>query len=102
MTAPAAQPRRPKTTGAEEARRLAEAARATGFGPWPETAVKRAQEALSLLATEQPTALLADTLRWEGTVWRDRGRTSEAEPLYRRSLQVSIELGYDTGIAHAM
>ena len=33
--------------------------------------------------------LLADVLRWQGSVLRDRGRTSEAEPLYARSLEVA-------------
>ena len=46
--------------------------------------------------------MLADVLRWEGSALRDRGRTSAAEPLYHRSLEISLELGYDAGHAHAL
>jgi tetratricopeptide (TPR) repeat protein len=40
-------------------------------------------------------------LRWQATVLRERGRTSEAEPLYKRSLAISIRLGYKAGEANA-
>jgi tetratricopeptide (TPR) repeat protein len=48
------------------------------------------------------TYVHADVLRWHGTVLRDRGRTSDAEPLYRRSLEVARRLGYQVGVAHAL
>src|SRR5438105_2859906 len=75
-----------------EARRLAELARAAGLGESPDDALQWHRDALSLLGTDEPTPLFADVLRWQGTVLRDRGRTSEAEPLYRRSLEIATTL----------
>lgn len=85
-----------------EARRLAELARAAGLGDSPDEAFKTHQTALSLLGTDEQSALLADVLRWQGVVLTDRGRASDAEPLYRRSLEISTALQYDSGRAHAL
>jgi tetratricopeptide (TPR) repeat protein len=85
-----------------EARRLAELARAAGLGDSPDEAVRLNRNALDLLGSDEETPLLADVLRWQGTVLRERGRTSDAEPLYRRSLEISERLGYDAGRAHAL
>ena len=85
-----------------EARRLAELGRDSGYGSAPDTAIQRHRDARNLLGTYDPTPLYADTLRWEGTVLRDRGRTSEAEPLYERSLQIARRIGYESGVAHAL
>ena len=71
-------------------------------GGLPDASLRRHEEALRLLDPDQPSALQADVLRWEGTVLRDRGRASEAEPLYRRSLQIARDLGYETGVAHGL
>jgi tetratricopeptide (TPR) repeat protein len=90
----------PRRAGTE-ALRLAQLARATGYGDAPDIALQRSRDALALL-DEELTSLHADVLRWQGTVLRDRGRTSEAEPLYRRSLQIASELRYDAGVAHAL
>jgi tetratricopeptide (TPR) repeat protein len=87
--------------GAREALRLAELARSAGYGDEPDIAIQQNRDALALLDGE-PTCLHADVLRWQGTVLRDRGRTSEAEPLYRRSLEIASELGYEGGVAHAL
>ena len=88
--------------GTAEARRLAELARAAGLGDSPDDALLLNREALFLLNSERQTPLLADVLRWQGSVLRDRGRTSEAEPLYRRSLAIATDLEYDAGRAHAL
>lgn len=85
-----------------EARRLAELARAAGFGDSPDDALQLTRDAIELLGTDDETPLLADVLRWQATVLRDRGRTSEAEPLYHRSLDIATRIGYDAGRAHAL
>src|SRR5262249_30144649 len=59
-------------------------------------------EALHLIEGEEPTTFHADVLRWQGTTLRDRGRTSDAEPLYRRSLEIASQIGYQDGVAHAL
>lgn len=85
-----------------DARRLAEWARAAGLGDSPDDAIRWNREALALLDDEPDSPLLADVLRWQGTVLRERGRTSEAEPLYRRSLDTALRIRYDAGTAHAL
>src|SRR5689334_1387362 len=90
-----------KSIATAEARRLSELARAAGLGDSPDDALQWHRDAMSLLGAEQETPLLADVLRWQATVLRDRGRTSEAEPLYHRSLEVATAIGYDAGRAHA-
>lgn len=94
--------RRGRARNVEVALRLAEAAREAGFGDAPDAAIQRHQEALNLLGADDTTPLHADVLRWQGTVLRDRGRTSEAERLYRRSLRIASKLGYQQGVAHAL
>src|SRR3954468_8331475 len=84
----------------DEAQRIAAAASAAGRGAAPDKSLRRHQEALALL--DQPSALQADVLRWQGTVLRDRGRASDAEPLYRQSLQMAVDIGYDAGVAHCL
>lgn len=91
-----------KPVATVEARRLAELARAAGLGDSPDDALDWHREALSLLGADEPTPLMADVLRWQGSVLRDRGRTSEAEPLYHESLRIATELGYEEGRAHAL
>ncbi len=95
---------RPKRGGGStiEARRLAELARAAGLGDTPDDALQLHQEALTLLGADDETPLLADVLRWQGSVLRHRGRISDAEPLYQRSLDLCVRLGYDAGHAHAL
>src|SRR6478735_4377018 len=87
---------------AEEARRLTELARAAGLGDCPDDAVRYHQDALSLLGAQEPTPLVADVLRWQGTVLRDRGNAADAKPLYQRSLTLARELNYSAGVAHAL
>ncbi len=91
---------RPRTTA--EARQLAELARAAGFGDSPDEALEWHREAQAFLEIDEETPLLADVLRWQAVVLRDRGRTSEAEPLFARSLAVATRIQYEAGRAHAL
>lgn len=88
--------------GSIETRRLAEVARAAGYGDSAEEVLKAGIDAVALLTGEEESPLLADLLRWQGSVLRDRGRTSEAQPLYERSLAVADRLHYEVGRAHAL
>src|SRR5690242_12006081 len=85
-----------------EARRLIELAKAAGLGDSPTDAMRLSQEALDYLSGGDETPLLADACRWRGSLLRDCGRTSEAEPLYKRSLEVSRRIGYEPGVAHSL
>jgi tetratricopeptide (TPR) repeat protein len=85
-----------------DARRIAEAAHAEGVGDEPDAAAHRYRQALAVLGDSNVSSVHADLLRWHGTVLRDSGRTSEAEPLYRRSLEISRRLGNETGVAQAL
>ncbi|HEY4307226.1 MAG TPA: tetratricopeptide repeat protein [Gemmatimonadaceae bacterium] len=89
-------------TATDEARRLAELAQAAGLGECPSDALQWYREALSLLGGEGETTLLADVLRWQGSVLAGRGRTSEAEPFYQRSLEVAERIEYPVGRAYAL
>src|SRR5690348_7123199 len=46
-------------------------------------------ESLALLGVSEDSPLLADVLRWQGSILRDQGKTDEAETLYQRSLRVA-------------
>jgi tetratricopeptide (TPR) repeat protein len=59
-------------------------------------------EALAMLGVSEDTPLLADILRWQGSVLRDQGKTDEAESLYHRSLRVAQDLDYLAGQSHAV
>src|SRR5215468_2751889 len=90
------------TTAMSEAQRVAELGRSETYGDSPDVALQRHRDALVLLGSQELTPLHADTLRWEGTVLRDRGRTSDAQRLYDRSLEIARHLRYERGIAHAL
>jgi len=77
-------------------------ARAAGLGDSPDSALAFGNSALALLGADEKHPLLADALRWQGSVLRDRGQPSAARPLYERSLEVATEIGYTAGRAHAM
>jgi tetratricopeptide (TPR) repeat protein len=85
-----------------EARRLAELARVAGLGDSPDDAIEWNERALSAMGTGEDSAFVADVLRWQAAVFRDRGETSKAAAMYTRSLDVSTRLGYDSGRAHAL
>lgn len=92
-----------RTPPTVEARRLAELAMAAGFGSTADDLILRSdRESLALLGAAEESPLLADILRWQGSVLRDRGVTSDAEVLYRRSLDVSVKLHYEAGQARAL
>ena len=59
-------------------------------------------EGLALLGVTEDTPLLADVLRWQGSVLRERGQTAEAEELYNRSLKVAQDHDYLAGQSHAV
>jgi tetratricopeptide (TPR) repeat protein len=90
------------TTAASEAQRVAELGLSATYGDSPDVALQRHRDALTLLGSNELTPLHADTLRWEGTVLRDSGRTSDAQRLYDRSLEIARHLHYERGIAHAL
>lgn len=59
-------------------------------------------EALGLLGVDEESPVLADVLRWQGSILRDRGHTADAEDLYHRSLRVAQRLDYLAGQSHAV
>jgi tetratricopeptide (TPR) repeat protein len=85
-----------------DARRLARLARAAGYGKSPETALKSIRDAFVLLGDDTDAPVAADLLRWQGSILRERGQTSAAEPLYRQSLEMARRIAYDAGTAHAL
>jgi tetratricopeptide (TPR) repeat protein len=58
-------------------------------------------DALALLADETDLPLLADALRWKGTVHREQGETELAYQYYRQSLLHAETCGSIAGKAHA-
>jgi tetratricopeptide (TPR) repeat protein len=85
-----------------DARSIVDQANAAGLGDAPDDAAREYRETLALLTDTTVTPVHADVLRWHGTQLRDRGRTSEAEPLYERSMEISRQIGYRLGIAHSL
>ncbi len=86
-----------------EGRRLAELAMAAGFGSTADDLILRSdRESLALLGADEDSPLLADVLRWQGSVVRDRGQTTDAEALYKRSYAVADRMNYEAGRAHAL
>jgi tetratricopeptide (TPR) repeat protein len=76
---------------------------AAGFGSTADDLILRSdRESLAMLGADEDSPLLADVLRWQGSVVRDRGQTSDAEALYKRSLDVARRLDYEAGQAHAL
>lgn len=64
-------------------------------------AVELYQKARDLIDDLEPTPLLANLLRWEGSVLRDRGKIEDADELYRQSLQAAEASGSLAGRAAA-
>jgi tetratricopeptide (TPR) repeat protein len=83
-----------------DVRRLAELARVAGYGDSPESALRSIRDGLNRAGDDEP--LIADLLRWQGSILRDRGQTSAAEPLYRQSLDIARRVDYDTGAAQTL
>ena len=55
-----------------------------------------------MLGVSEDSPILADVLRWQGSILRDQGKTDEAEALYQRSLRVAQDLDYLAGQSHAV
>jgi tetratricopeptide (TPR) repeat protein len=92
-----------RTPPTVEGRRLAELAMAAGFGSTADDLILRSdRDSLAMLGADEDSPLLADVLRWQGSVVRDRGQTTDAEALYKRSLDVARRLDYEAGQAHAL
>lgn len=91
------------TSQSPEAIRRADLAMAAARGTSEKELVLRSDsEGLMLLGVPEECALLADVLRWQGSVLRDRGQTEEAEALYNRSLRVAQACDYLAGQSHAV
>ena len=86
----------------ETAASLVELARAAEQGGAPMAALAHYAEALDLVSDGEHEPDRADIIRWKGTVRRELGDTSEAEALYRKSLEISESCGYGAGQAHAI
>jgi tetratricopeptide (TPR) repeat protein len=92
-----------RTPPTVEGRRLAELAMAAGLGTTADDFILRSDpESLAMMGADEDSPLLADVLRWQGSVIRDRGQTSDAEALYKRSLEVAVRLEYEAGQAHVL
>jgi len=68
----------------------------------PDSAIEACDDAIGLLLPAGPSDVLADVLRWKGTVMRDRGNHAVASELFSQSLAVAESLGYQPGRAHAL
>jgi tetratricopeptide (TPR) repeat protein len=85
------------------AQRRADLAMAAARGTTDTDVVLRSDpESLALLGVDEESPILADVLRWQGSVLRDQGKTDEAEALYQQSLRVAQHLDYLAGQSHAV
>jgi len=87
---------------AAEAMRLAERAQRLEREGSAREALAEYDLALTLLARQRPSAQQADLLRWKGTLLRELGQLSAADPVYAKSLDMSRRLPYAGGIANAL
>src|SRR3954466_11458185 len=94
-------PRRASRETAETVDFIDRARRASIAGACDE-AIGWYDRALLSLRRQEPSADLADVLRWKGSVHADCGDTSEADRLYRESGAVATAVGYVRGEAHAL
>jgi tetratricopeptide (TPR) repeat protein len=93
----------PRPSQTAQSRRRAELAMAAAQGATGQDLVLRSDaEGLALLGVDEESPMLADVLRWQGNVLRDRGNTVAAESLYKRSLDVAQKLDYLAGQSHAV
>lgn len=86
----------------EEAQRFVERGRSAERTGAADEALGWYERALVTLTRHEPTPVLADVLRWKGTVHRECGDISEADRLYRQSVEIAATAGYAAGIAHAL
>src|SRR5690348_5473539 len=85
-----------------EARQLAVDARGAAARGDPQAALDLFDRAIALLESGPRDVLLADVLRWKGTLHRDRGETHLAQQLYDRSLDLADECGFHTAHGQAL
>lgn len=85
-----------------EAMRLAEHAQRLEREGNARDALSEYDLALALLERARPSAQHADLLRWKGTLLRELGKLSAAEPVYAKSLDMARRLPYAGGIANAL
>ena len=95
-------PHLPNEAMVSRARTLAGDARVCGSRGDPQAALELFDRALALLESDPPEPLLADVLRWKGTIHRDRGETYAAQQLYERSLEVAAACGSESARGHAL
>jgi tetratricopeptide (TPR) repeat protein len=89
----------------ETSQRRAELALAAARGATDTELVLRSDaEGLAMLGVQEhdDSPVLADVLRWQGSVLRDRGMAAEAEALYQRSLRAAQHADYLAGQSHAV
>lgn len=88
---------------ASATRRRAALAMAATHGSSERDLVLRSDtDGMAMLGVHEEGPLMADVLRWQGTVLRERGKTAEAESLYKRSLELAQKLDYLAGQSHAV
>src|SRR6476661_5815019 len=85
-----------------EARQLSLDARSAAARGDPQKALDLFDRALGLLDAGPRDQLLADVLRWKGTVHRDRGETWLAQQLYEQSLEIATAAGFVAARGHAL
>ena len=86
----------------DRALELARAGRAAEKQRELDSALQWYSTARDLVADLEPTPLLANVLRWMGSVLRDQGESGEAERCYEESLRVAEVTGTASGQAAAL
>jgi tetratricopeptide (TPR) repeat protein len=86
----------------EQARLLAREALSAERGTDPSYALSVCDRAIALLEPLGPSEVLADVLRWKGTILRDSGDHQRAQDFYAQSLAVADATLYTLGRAHAL
>ena len=86
----------------ERARQLAHEALSADRGIDPAYPLSVCDRAIGMLEPLGPSEVLADVLRWKGTMLRDSGAHKQAQDLYARSLAIADSIAYTLGRAHAI
>ena len=86
----------------ESARQLVELARAAEKWGKNDKALGLFDDALALLGNDCTDPVIADVLRWKGTLLRERGETEAAFRCYSASLEKARECGSVAHQAHAL
>jgi tetratricopeptide (TPR) repeat protein len=86
----------------EQARQLTRAAMSAERGSDPAYPLSVCDRVIELLEPLGPNEMLADVLRWKGTILRDCGDQARALDFYAQSLAVADATLYTLGRAHAL